>query len=150
MLFVIFPSSSSFRSLVFFLACTKFKQKNDSNKHVLSPDDNRKTSCGESKQKHKNKKENKGPDVFESIANPCPELGLPYWDYDLDTVIHDHLEGTKYTVRNRVEGYVDENGHPTGKKRKMNNDVSSNFCENRFVCFLVSLCLQASVCQALK
>lgn len=125
------------------------EEKKDVNKHVPSQDENRKTSISAPKA-ITNTDATSTDDKFESIAGPCPELGLPYWDYDLDTVIHDHLEGTKYTVRDRVEGYVDENGHPTGKKRKMNNDVSSNFCENRFVCFLVSLCLQASVCQALK
>ena len=56
--------------------------------------------------------------AYESIAGPAPSLGLLYWDYNLDTVINDYLDGTSYTICNLVEGYVDENGHPTGKKRK--------------------------------
>ena len=55
--------------------------------------------------------------MFEPICGPAPQLGLPYWSYNLDTIIKDYLEGTEYTVRDLVEGYVDDNEHPTGKQR---------------------------------
>ena len=42
---------------------------------------------------------------------PMPSLGIPHWCYTMDTVITDHLEGTKYSVRDYVEGRVDNNGH---------------------------------------
>ena len=40
-----------------------------------------------------------------------------FLNYTLDTVIHDIPAGTTYTVRDLEEGYVDEDGYPTGKKR---------------------------------
>ena len=49
---------------------------------------------GEEKSNKKNPKNQKNDDkskddssVFKSIAGPCPQLGLPYWDYNLDTVL---------------------------------------------------------------
>ena len=101
------------------------EEKKDGDKHASSPDDNRKTSSGEPKPKRndENEKTDEGSnDVFESIAGPFSELGLPYWDYDLDTAIHDHLEGTTYKVRESAmpaltkEFYSYSKKTPTNKK----------------------------------
>ena len=51
---------------------------------------------------------------------PMPSLGIPHWCYTMDTVITDHLEGTKYSVRDYVEGRVDDNGHLIKKTNKRN------------------------------
>ena len=53
------------------------------------------------------------------ICGPAPQLGLPYWLYNLDTIIKGYIEETEYTVRDLVEGYIDDNGHPTGKKKRI-------------------------------
>ena len=55
--------------------------------------------------------------VFEPICGPAPQLSLPYWSYNLDTAIKGNLEGPEYTVKDLVEGYLDDNGHPTGNER---------------------------------
>ena len=41
-----------------------------------------------------------------------------FFNYTLDTNIHDLHAGTTYTVRDLVKGYVDDAGYPTGKKRE--------------------------------
>ena len=92
----------------------KNKDKEDSKKPVVAKLVSKKEVKHDSKKETKDIKRRREHSVYESIA----PLGLPYWEYNLVTVIHDYLEGTSYTVRDLVEGYVDENGHPTGKKRK--------------------------------
>ena len=44
---------------------------------------------------------------WSDICGPCPSLGLPVTCYTLDTVINDVIAGSKYTVRDKVEGRVD-------------------------------------------
>ena len=86
--------------------------------------------CNEASTKNKEKKKSQGPpdkkdnnkredddSVFSNIAGPAPHLGLPHWEYYLNTVITDLTEGTKYSVREYVEGHVDENGHPRKKDK---------------------------------
>ena len=51
-------------------------------------------------------------------CGPMPELGIPHWSYTMDTIIHDYLEVTEYTVCDFVEGKVDKNGHPIVKEIK--------------------------------
>ena len=63
--------------------------------------------------KEENQDSNKATKNKDSV-HPC----CLFFEYHHDTVIHDLPEGTSYTVRDLVEGYVDESGHPTGKKRK--------------------------------
>ena len=59
--------------------------------------------------------------VFPSIGGPCPEFGLPYWSYDLDTEIKDLLSGNTFKIRDVVEGRVDSDGFPiTNKANKRN------------------------------
>ena len=47
---------------------------------------------------------------WSDIGGPCPSLGLPVTCYTLDTVINDVIAGSKYTVRDKVEGRVDMYG----------------------------------------
>ena len=56
-------------------------------------------------------------DVFCSIGGPCPECGMPYWEYHLNTVIVDHLSGNIFKIRDMVEGQVDSNGNPIVTKK---------------------------------
>ena len=75
-------------------------------------DGEEKSNKNNPKNKKNNKKSKDNLSVFKSIAGLCPKLGLPYQDYNLDTVTHNNLEGTTYTVRDLVEGKVDDNhGH---------------------------------------
>ena len=49
---------------------------------------------------------------FINEAGPLSELSLLASAYNMDTVIHDRIESNVYTIRDRVEGKVDRNGHP--------------------------------------
>ena len=64
------------------------------------------------------------PDGYPDLG-PMPSLGIPHWCYTMDTVITDLLSDTKYTVRDYVEGRVDEDGHVI-KKTKESNCVTKN------------------------
>ena len=54
--------------------------------------------------------------VFPCLGGPCPEFGLPYWSYDLDTEIKDLLLGNTFKIRDCVEGRVDMDGFPIKKE----------------------------------
>ena len=95
----------------------KDKDKKDSNKHVVTKPVPKNEENQDSKKATKNKESDNESSVFEPTCGPAPFLGLPYGDYNLNTVIHDNLEGTSYNIHNLVEGYVDKNDCPTGKER---------------------------------
>ena len=95
----------------------KDQDKKDSNKDVVTKPVSKNEEKQDSKKTTNNKERDNESSVFEPICVPAPSLGLPYWDCNLNTVIHDNLEGMIYTVRDFVEGYVDENSHPTRKEK---------------------------------
>ena len=81
---------------------TKGKDNEGSDKYVMSKPVPKKEENLDSNKATKNK-EKVNFDLF--------------LNYTRDTVIHDIPAGTAYTVRDLEEGYVDEDGYPTGKKR---------------------------------
>ena len=93
------------------------QHKKHSNKHVVT----KPVSKHEENKTIKKTKKTESKDecsVFDPICGPASSLSLPYWDYNLNMVIHNNLEETSYTVCDLVKGYVDKNGHPTGKERE--------------------------------
>ena len=96
----------------------KDQEKKDSNRHTVTKPVSKKEENQDSNKATKNKERDNECNVFEAICGPVPSLGLPYWDYNINMVIHDYLEGTNYTVPDLVEGCVHKNSHPTGKERK--------------------------------
>ena len=97
--------------------------KNKSNVQVEMKKDNHKLK---EDKKDKKQKQDDSNDVdsqwSDHYAGPFPELGISSKYYDLDTKIHDMLNGNRYTVREYVEVYVDADGYPTGKVKKNKSD----------------------------
>ena len=96
----------------------------------------RKEVCGKKKKQKKNGKGNGNKDashqkktrkadeddgssndgVICCLGGPCPEFGLPYWSFDLDTEIKDLLSGNTFEIRDYVEGRVDMDGFSIKKE----------------------------------
>ena len=53
-----------------------------------------------------------GDGVFHSIGGPFPTFGMPYQEYDLDTVIVDHISCITFQIRDVLEGQVNSNINP--------------------------------------
>ena len=56
--------------------------------------------------------------VFPSLLGFAPELQMLWWEYDMDTVIHNYIDDTKFTVCEYMEGKVDAFGIPIIKKEE--------------------------------
>ena len=130
----------------------KEKEEKASDQHVSTPNNNKKRSSKNTKPQNNYKEENNSKgSVFKSIDGPCPELGLLYQDYDLDTVIYNHIEGTKYTICKQVEGYVDDDEDfvyedaPQQTKRNIDMDVRSKSLMKRITLFLVHLSIVGDI-----
>ena len=85
----------------------KHKKRNVMNKEK-DKDERKHNNCAE---RDMEESERIYDDDFYPNLGPMPELGIPHWCYTMDTVIKDIIEGTEYTVRDVVEGKVDDNGH---------------------------------------
>ena len=94
--------------------------KNKSNVQVEMKKDNHKLK--EDKKQKQDDSNDDDSQWSDHSAGPFPELGISSKYYDLDTKIHDMLNGNRYTVREYVEVYVDADGYPTGKVKKNKSD----------------------------
>ena len=93
--------------------CRKQKKRNNNEKNSKLK---KLKKENEDKDSPESKDDDSGDDkVFPSIGGPCPEFGLPYWSYDLDTEIKDLLSGNTFKIRDVVEGRVDTDGFPIKK-----------------------------------
>ena len=54
--------------------------------------------------------------VYPSLLGFAPKLQMLWWEYDMDTVIHNYLDDTKFTVCEYMEGKVDLFGLPVKKE----------------------------------
>ena len=48
----------------------------------------------------------------------APEIQLTHWEYNMDTMITNHIDGTKFTVYKYMEGKVDSGSIPIKKKEE--------------------------------
>ena len=56
--------------------------------------------------------------VFPSLLGFTPELQMLHWEYNMDTVINNHINRTRFTVHEYMEGKVDSDGVPIKKKEE--------------------------------
>ena len=52
------------------------------------------------------------------MAGFAPKLQMLHWEYDMDTVINNYVDGTTFTVCNYMEGQVDADGIPINKREE--------------------------------
>ena len=110
----------------------KKRKNNDTlfnNKNSINQSRNKKGTNDNKKEKKETDNRNKeeiestdicdegSDDVFCSIGDPCPEFGMPYWEYNLDSVIVDNFSGNIFEICDVVEERVDCNGNPIITKK---------------------------------
>ena len=56
--------------------------------------------------------------VFPSLLGFAPELQMHCWEYNMNTVIDNHIDGTRFTVCEYMERKVDSDGIPIKNKEE--------------------------------
>ena len=88
----------------------------DSNTYEMDEGKHKKELKFESRSAYTQETDENG--VFPSLLCFAPELQMLHWEYNMDTVIDNHIDGIRFTVHKYMEGKVDSDSIPIKKKEE--------------------------------